>query len=135
MITGTNFNNPEFEAIESSNTYSSRIPDVMLVKKHYPRRKKNRKRQWKLKRMAKDEGELLPKQADQDRMDAQYEQFLQDVEEDEEYRATMALYKSQQPQRVDPDAMSIAETEGEDEGPKVDMNELLEDMDELAIRE
>ncbi|CRK34819.1 hypothetical protein BN1723_018561, partial [Verticillium longisporum] len=100
----------------------------MLVKKHYPRRKKNRKRQWKLKRMAKDEGELLPKQADQDRMDAQYEQFLQDVEEDEEYRATMALYKSQQPPRVDPDAMSIAETEGEDEGPKVDMNELLEDM-------
>ncbi|KAM0274343.1 hypothetical protein ACHAQH_007938 [Verticillium albo-atrum] len=135
MITGTNFNNPEFEAIEASNTYGSRIPDVMLVKKHYPRRKKNRKRTWKLKRMNKDEGELLPKAADQERMDAQYEQFLQDVEEDDEYRATMALYKSQQPQKVDPDAMSIAETEGEDEGPRVDMNELLEDMDELAIRE
>ncbi|KAF6809176.1 60S ribosomal export protein NMD3 [Colletotrichum musicola] len=133
MLTGTNFNNPEFDAIEESHAYGSTIPDVMLVKKHYPRRRKNRNRNWKLKRMAKDEGELLPKQADQDRMNEEYEQFLRDVEEDDELRATMAVYRAQnQHKPADPDAMSIAETE-DDEGPRIDMDELLDDMDELHI--
>ncbi|KAK1721358.1 hypothetical protein CaCOL14_007551 [Colletotrichum acutatum] len=135
MLTGTNFNNEEFDAIEESHAYGSTIPDVILVKKHYPNRRKHKNRNWKLKRMAKDEGELLPKQADQDRMNEDYEQFLRDVEEDDELRATMALYKSQQPQKVDPDAMSIAETEGDEGAPRVDMDELLDDMDELQIQD
>lgn len=134
LLSGSNFNNEEYELIEASNTYSSTIPDVVLVKKHYPRRRKNRKRNWQLKRMNKDEGELLPKKSDQDRMDQEYEQFLRDVEEDEELRATLALYKSEK-QRAD-EEMSIAETEeGEDEAPQVDMNELLDDFDELTMQE
>lgn len=134
LLTGTNFNNPEFEALEASNTYSSTLPDVVLVKKHYPRRRKNRRRNWQLKRMGKDEGELLPKKADQERMDKEYELFLRDVEEDEELRAAMALYKSQK--RAE-EEMSIAETEEEeDEGvPQVDMNELLDEFDELTMEE
>jgi nonsense-mediated mRNA decay protein 3 len=68
LLDGANFNNPHYEAIEQSSTYSSTLPDVVLVKKHFQRRRKNRRRDWKLKRMDKDEGELLPKQADQDRM-------------------------------------------------------------------
>ncbi|KAI5463452.1 NMD3 family-domain-containing protein [Mariannaea sp. PMI_226] len=131
LLSGTNFNNDEYEAIEQSNTYSSTIPDVVLVKKHYPRRRKNRQRNWKLKRMAKDEGELLPKKADQDRMDQEYEQFLRDVEEDEELRATLALYKS----KKEADEMSMAETEGDDEAPQVDMDELLDDFDELTMQD
>ena len=63
------------------------IPDVILVKKHFQRRRKHKNRNWRLKRMAKDEGELLPKKADQERMDAEYEMFLRDVEEDDELRA------------------------------------------------
>lgn len=134
LLAGTNFNNPEYDAIEESSTYSSTIPDVVLVKKHYPQRRKNKKRSWRLKRMDKDEGELLPKKADQARMDAEYEQFLRDVEEDEELRATMALYK-QEKKRND-EEMSIAETEGEDDDvPQVDMNELLDDFEELGIQD
>lgn len=134
MLTGTNFNSNELDALEYSNTYASRIPDVMLVKKHYPTRRKNRKRNWKLKRMAKDEGELLPKQTDQQRMDEEYEQFMRDIEEDDDYRATMALYKDEQ-KKVDPDAMSISEAGGDDDTPRVNMDELLDDMDDLQIRE
>jgi nonsense-mediated mRNA decay protein 3 len=130
LLSGTNFNNAHYEAIEESGTYSSTLPDVVLVKKHYPRRRKNRKRNWKLKRIDKDEGELLPKQADQDRMDREYEQFLQDVEEDEELRATMALYKQQ---KADED-MSVADTE-DDEAPQVNMEELLDDFDELTVND
>lgn len=139
MLTGTNFNNPQLEAIEESNTYGSTIPDAILVKKHYPNRRRNRRRNWKLKRMAKDEGELLPKKADQERMDAEYELFLRDVEEDEELRAALALYKNtKKTKKKEDDAMSIAETEmtaGEDDGPRVNMEELLEDFDELGIQD
>lgn len=134
LLTGTNFNNPEWEALEESHVYSSTLPDVVLVKKHYPGRKKNRKRNWKLKRMDKDEGELLPKKADQERLDKEYEQFLQDVEEDEEMRAALALYKSEK--KREEEEMSVAETDdGEDEGPQVDMGELLDDFDELTMKD
>ncbi|KAI0165035.1 NMD3 family-domain-containing protein [Xylariaceae sp. FL1272] len=133
MLSGTIFNNPQFEAIEQSNTYSSRIPDVVLVRKHYANRKKNRKRQWKVKRMAKDEGELLPKKADQERMDREFEQFLQEIEEDEEFRSGVALYKD--PKRTtQPDEMSMAtDDDGVDDAPQVNMDELLDDFDELNM--
>lgn len=135
MISETNFNNAELDAIEASHAYGSTIPDVVLVKKYYPNRKKNRRRNWKLKRMAKEEGELLPKQNAQDRTEEEYEQFLRDVEEDDEFRANMALYKAKE-QKADPDAMSVVETEdGTDDAPKISMDELLDDMDELEIRE
>jgi nonsense-mediated mRNA decay protein 3 len=134
MLSGTVFNNPEFEAIEQSNTYSSRIPDVVIIKKHFPNRRRNRKRAWKVKRMAKDEGDLLPKKADQERMDREFEQFLEDIEQDSEFRAGVQLYK--QPKRKpQPDEMSIATTDdgGDDDAPQIDMNELMDDFDELTM--
>jgi nonsense-mediated mRNA decay protein 3 len=133
-LTGSNFNNPQFEELESGH-YGSQIPDVLLVKKHYPRKRKP-KRNWRLKRMEKDEGELLPKKADQDRMDADYEMFLRDVEEDAELRNTLALYKAQQ-QKKAADAMSIAGTDlsGDEEVPKIDMEELLDDFEDLNVED
>ncbi|KAK4185694.1 putative nonsense-mediated mRNA decay protein 3 [Podospora australis] len=138
MMTGSNYNSSLLDSIEDSKAHGQRIPDVMLVKKHHPNRRRNRKRHWKLKRMAKDEGDLLPKAADQARMDAEYEAFLRDVEEDEELRAALALYKNTKKNKPqDADAMSIAETEmtGVDDGPKIDMDELLDDFDELDIQD
>lgn len=144
MLTGTNFNNPQFEAMEDSK-YGSRIPDVMLVKKYWPRNRKHRNRKWRLKRMAKDEGELLPKKADQERMDNEYELFLRDVEEDDELRAALALYKNtnknKKPQEgaMDMDTMSVAETDGaemdDEDAPQVNMDELLDDFDELTVED
>ncbi|KAL2267807.1 hypothetical protein VTJ83DRAFT_5084 [Remersonia thermophila] len=147
MLTGSNFNSEALDAIENSRAYGSTIPDVVLVRKHYPNRRKNKHRNWKLKRLAKDEGDLLPKPSEQEKMDAEYEQFLRDVEEDEELRAALALYKNtkkkqpQQPrQPKEDDAMSIAETEGtaddeDDDIPKISMDELLDDFDELEIHD
>ncbi|KAI9053012.1 hypothetical protein LZ554_003282 [Drepanopeziza brunnea f. sp. 'monogermtubi'] len=133
QLTGTNFNSPQFDALEESNAYSSQIPDVMLVKKFYARKKKSKNRNWRLKRMNKEEGEVLPKKADQDRMDKDYEMFLRDVEEDEELRQTMALFKAQQ--KRDAEAMSVVETsDGEDdETPKINMNELLDEFEDLHV--
>lgn len=138
LLSGSNFNNAEFDAMEASSTYSSQIPDVVLVKKQYTRHRKNRRRNWKLKRMNRDDGDLLPKKADQDRMDQEYELFLRDVEEDEELRAALALYKAQKKKKAE-EAMSVAETEedeDEDENaPNVNMEELLDDFDELTVNE
>ena len=137
LLDGSNFNSDSFDAIENSKAYGSTIPDVILVKKHYPNRRKNRKRNWKLKRMAKDEGDLLPKAGDAAKMEADYENFLRDVEEDEELRAALALYKSTKKTKRDADAMSVAETEMtvDDDGPKINMEELLDDFEELEIQD
>jgi nonsense-mediated mRNA decay protein 3 len=136
VLCETNFNNPQYDALESSRTYSSLIPDVMLVKKFYARKKKTKARNWQLKRMNKEEGDLLPKKGDQEKMDKDYEMFLRDVEEDAELRQTLALYKAQQAKK-DADAMSMTETsDGEDdEVPKIDMDELLDEFDEMQLHE
>lgn len=137
MISGTNFNNENFEAIEASNTYGSRVPDVILVKKHYPNRRKNKKRNWKLKHMVKDEDNFLNKtpvaDKDKEKNNEDYELFLRDVEDDEEMRQAIALYKAKKA-ATDPDAMSVAETDGDD-GPKINVDELLDDMDQLTMQD
>ncbi|KAI9705462.1 MAG: ribosome-binding protein [Candelina mexicana] len=140
-LTGTNFNNPQFEALEDSNSYASSIPDVMLVKKYYERKKKSKPRNWRVKRMAKDEGELLPRKQDQERIERDFEMFLRDVEEDTEYRSTVALYKAQERARAE--KMEGIHAEGEvdemeedsedEEVPPISMDELLEDFGELQV--
>ena len=139
-ITGTNFNNPNFEALEESPTYSSIIPDIMLVKKFYPRRKKNKSRNWRLKRMDREESEMLPRKQDQERVERDFEMFLRDVEEDAELRSTLAVYKAQQEKRQRDkmegvETASVAETHDteDDEVPKIDVDELLDEFNELNV--
>ena len=142
-LTGTNFNNPNFEALEQNSSYSSSIRDVILVKKFYARKKKSKSRNWRLKRMNKDEGELLPKKQDQERMERDFEMFLRDVEEDNELRNTLALYKAQQEKRGKDrmeglESASVAETEETEDGeevPRIDMEELLDDFNELDVED
>ena len=144
-LTGTNFNNPQFEALEEKSNYASQIPDVLLVKKFYPRKKKSKSRNWRLKRMNKEEGEMLPRKQDQDRMERDFEMFLRDVEEDTELRSTLALYKARQ-EKKERDRMegletaSTAETEETEEtegegAPNIDMSELLDEFDELNVED
>ncbi|KAI9683608.1 MAG: ribosome-binding protein [Trizodia sp. TS-e1964] len=151
-LEGTNFNNQQYEELEQSNRHASAIPDVVLVKKSYARKKKaNKSRNWRLKRMAKDEGELLPKKQDQERMERDYEMFLRDVEEDPELRSTMALYKAdvQTRKKAVTDRMEGVEGAGasekeDDDGdgesddgdaPIIDMDELLDEFEDLNMQE
>ncbi len=143
-LTGTNFNNPNFEALEESSTYASTIPDVILVKKFYARKKKSKARNWRLKRMNREEGEMLPRKQDQERIERDFEMFLRDVEEDEELRGTVALYKAQQEkqerarmERLETASVAETSTDGDDvaEVPKIDMEELLDDFDELQVED
>ena len=146
-LSGTNFNNPQLEALEENNTYAQLIPDVVLVKKAYARKKKSKARNWRLKRMDRDEGELLPKKQDQEKLERDFEMFLRDVEEDTELRNTVALYKQQQQQQQKKikdqmegvETATVAETEDDgedgDEVPQIEMEELLDDFDDLHVED
>ncbi|OLY78077.1 60S ribosomal export protein NMD3 [Smittium mucronatum] len=89
----SNINNKFFERLSSEN-----VPTVVLVKKSYSEKKRKRKqRNWKLKQLNKDEGELTAKKQAQKKIDNDYELFLRDLEEDPELRQNINLYKSDVP--------------------------------------
>ena len=161
----------------------------MLVKKSYPERKRRSKRNWKLKSIAKEAedpsaGEHVVGRGalgrrgglDSQRVERDYEQFLRDLEEDEEMRANVNMYKDKeriardeerrrrretryrdpqameddeddkQPPRDSSSAMDSMDDGGattdndseygsDSELPRVQLDELLDDMDEMAIEE
>ena len=135
-LAGTQFNNDNFEAIQDSKQYAGTIPDVVLVKKHYPRQKKNKSRNWKLRRMAREESEMKPRKQDQEREELDYEQFLQDLEADPELRGGANLYRND---AVQPTTMTDAgdmDTEGEeDEGLQIPMEQLIDEMEEMGVED
>jgi nonsense-mediated mRNA decay protein 3 len=145
-LTGSNYNDPNFEAIEGSSQYGSTIPDVILVKKHYARKKKPKSRNWKLKRMNQDEEEQPSrKQQDQNRVEADFEMFLRDIEEDQELRSTLSLYKAKNDKRgqgptermegieEDGGEEMDEDSESDEDVPKISMDELLDEFDELNM--
>ncbi|WWC85954.1 uncharacterized protein L201_000824 [Kwoniella dendrophila CBS 6074] len=104
-LTNSNFNNDAFESFNQD-----RIPDVILVKKTYPnRRKKSKPRNWKLRSIAKEAEDVNENSntigrgalgrkggVDQRNVERDYELFLRDLEEDKEMRAAINLYKHDQ---------------------------------------
>jgi nonsense-mediated mRNA decay protein 3 len=99
-LTRANFNSDEFTTVPIG-----RVPDVVLVRKTYPqRRKKSKQRQWRLRSMAKEaEEEATPNSRgvvgrlggrDEKKVERDYEHFLRDLEEDPEMRGAINLYKA-----------------------------------------
>lgn len=100
-----NFNSEIFDSIPSE-----KIPDVILVKKSYPDSKKRRKnRNWRLKSIAKEADEAAVTETthgrgaigrrgglDGQKVEAAYEWFLRELEEDEEMRAGVNLYRDKE---------------------------------------
>lgn len=107
-LTNTNFNSSDFALLEPG-----RIPDIVLVKKAYPnRRKKSKARAWRLRSISKEVGEegetgnargVVGRLGgrDQKKVDEDYELFLRDIEEDPDIRAGVNLYKVKVPQGDD----------------------------------
>jgi nonsense-mediated mRNA decay protein 3 len=103
-----NYNSDDFSALPSS-----RIPDVILVKKAYPnRRKKSKARNWRLRSIAKEAGEegetsgargVVGRMGgrDQKKVEEDYELFLRDLEEDPEMRSAVNLYKTPKDAKMD----------------------------------
>lgn len=168
FLSNSNFNSDDFASLPSH-----RVPDVILVKKSYPnRRKKNKTRAWKLRSIAKEAGEegetggargVVGRMGgrDQKKVEEDYELFLRELEEDEEMRGAVNLYrakndkpgagsglaggktrrKQQYEMDVDEGAPEpVAATDEEDveeeaDFPEVKLDELLEDFDEMTLEE
>jgi len=138
-LTGSNFNNDQFDAIQQNSRLGSTIPDVLLVKKLYARKKKasgKAARNWKLKRLAREESEMAPRKQDQERLERDFEMFLRDVEEDKELRAGVNVYKALQQKQADAMDVEESDVEGsEDEEVRIPMEQLLEDLEELGLED
>lgn len=83
-----------------------KIPDVVVVKKIYKQRKR---RKWKLHTMAND---LEMNMRDR-------EEFLQDLEDDPDYRQNINIYKND-------DLLSMSEVTMDDPAPQIPLDELLD---------
>lgn len=70
---------------------------------------------------------MTPRKQDADKMEEDYELFLQDLEEDSELRQNINLYKSSNAMDVDTAAEESA-AEEEESFPEVGIEELLEDL-------
>jgi len=111
FLTNSNYNSDHFATLPAS-----RIPDIILVKKSYPnRRKKSKARNWKLRSIAKEAGEdgetsgargAIGRMGgrDQKKVEQDYELFLRDLEEDPELRSGINLYKAPEVTMAAPDA-------------------------------
>jgi nonsense-mediated mRNA decay protein 3 len=168
VLTHANFNSDAFGALDPA-----RIPDVVLVKKTYPnRRKKNKTRNWRLQSMAKEAGEeeggAGASQArgvvgrmggrDKKKVDEDYELFLRELEEDPEMRGAVNLYKAQEnkpgagsglaggktrkkaqfamdgvEEAAPAPVQAGEEDEDEPDFPEVQLDELLDEFDEMAL--
>jgi nonsense-mediated mRNA decay protein 3 len=92
LIANSNFNNELWDSLRHK---KGEIQDVILVRKSYPNaRKRQSKRNWKLNKIVKEEEENNRAKGDKVKNDMDYELFLRDIEEDEELRGMVNLYKS-----------------------------------------
>lgn len=169
FLTNANFNSDAFAALPAH-----RIPDIVLVRKAYPnRRKKNKARPWKLRSIAKEAGEegetgnargVVGRLGgrDQKKVEEDYELFLRELEEDEEMRGAVNLYKAKNERpgagsglaggktrkkgqfdmEVDEGTASEAQGSGatgdeeeEPDFPEVKLDELLDDFDEMTLED
>lgn len=135
-LANANFNHDLWETLDTDNT-----PEVILVKKHYARKsKKGKYRKWKLKRMAKEHNDIVAnddsRQArqEQERAERDYELFLQELEEDEELRQTINLYKAGEEPQVKV-ADEGEEDMDDDDAPEIAIDELLDELDGLALED
>ena len=143
FIANSNYNSDLFDELKYDY-----VPDVVLVKKLYPKRAKS-KRNWKLKRMAKEHNDIdaskeynnaRAERQDFERAEKDYEMFLQEIEEDAEFRNNVNVYKNNGESEEGAEDDSA---DGEDDGkefedsdaPHIDMDELLDEIDELTLED
>jgi len=106
-----NINNEEWDKLNMDNMY-----DVILVKKVYDKQVRKRKRKWKLKRMQE---ETMSTTTDDDN----YNQFLEDIEEDEEFRQNINIYAKDGAVEA-----GQAATGDDQDLPQVDLCEMIQEL-------
>jgi len=119
---GYNVENLNLPEIKSMN-----LPDVILVKKHFPERMQTRqkKRKFQLKNLPKDSLSIRANPRDEKDL----EEFMQELEENPDMRAGVQMYA--RPEVLE--QMQEEDDEDDDGFPSINMDELLSDMANIGI--
>lgn len=134
-----NVNDANFASLDMAN-----FPDVMLVRKSYSQRRKQRRgRNFKLKYLAKEEA---IRKDEVDKEAADLEAFLNDMEEDAELRAGINIYRNPdytpaQPQEGDGYAFGDDVGADDDDGDEdklnitldIPLDEMVEELNEMDL--
>ncbi|KAI9251565.1 NMD3 family-domain-containing protein [Sporodiniella umbellata] len=118
-LTRSNYNNAEFDQLNQSD-----LPDIVLVRKSYPRKKKSKQRNWKLQQMGKEVDDMLPRKQDQARIENDMELFMRDLEEDPEFRSNINIFKNENQAVVQEDVNDMSD----EEAPEISLEEMLDEM-------
>ncbi|KFM68812.1 60S ribosomal export protein NMD3, partial [Stegodyphus mimosarum] len=106
-----NINNKDFNKLNKE-----ALPDVILVKKIYgDKNTRHRKRKWKLKHLD------IEAASETSSVERDYVDFLEDLEEDVEYRQNVNIYK-------DPTKLAVDSTEVNDDAPQITLQDMLDDL-------
>ena len=107
-----------------------KMPDVIVIKKHYPYYPKSMKRKWKLKSMVKERDYNVDKYA-AEREKIDNEIFMREVERDFDLRCQIKVYKDHeyQPQQNDNNNFD------DELPPQIPDSELIDEFSEMKIQD
>jgi nonsense-mediated mRNA decay protein 3 len=120
-LENSNFNDSDITSMKNRVVRS----EVILVKKHYPR--KMRPRHWKLGNLEIDTGDNKDKKSKLRTAERENEEFMRDIEEDVEMRGQITLYKT------GVSAPPESDMEDENELPPIPIDELTDMVDDLQL--
>ncbi|KAH9415001.1 Acts as an adapter for the XPO1 CRM1-mediated export of the 60S ribosomal subunit [Dermatophagoides pteronyssinus] len=121
-LSTANLNEPNWELYEQS--HQDKIPDVIIVKKYYgDRNERKRRRRWRLRKFLNDaETASQISSNNNNRMDDDYIEFMEDLEEDDIIRRHINIYKDKR--KID----SEMAVENDDDVPEISLQEMLDDL-------
>lgn len=99
-----------------------KVPDVVLVRKVFSRAMRQRRRKWKLRRLAEHGGNILPETAS---LENDYEGFLEDLEDDPILRENVNIYKDSQKMAM---AVEANDDDDDDLPAPPTLQEMLDDL-------
>ena len=85
FLANANLNNPEYDDMLKN---VDNLPDVILVKKIYPERRK--RKPGKMRMLEKEVSEMAPRKQDVEKLERDYEIFLETLEEDEDMKQLLS---------------------------------------------
>ncbi|XP_021340779.1 60S ribosomal export protein NMD3-like [Mizuhopecten yessoensis] len=113
VVLGFDFTNANINNRELENIKPEKVPDVVIVRKVFgDKTQRNKKRRWKLRHLHEETASN----------DRDYNDFLEDLEEDANYRQGVNIYKDNSKIAVDAD-----DTDDEDL-PQISLQEMLDDL-------
>lgn len=127
-LTTSNFNDSHWD--EARTAGKTDFPDIVLIRKSYAHLRRAGKRAgrgWKLRELEKEQDEHMTR-ADVEQAEQDYERFMEDIEEDQEMRAAINVYRDTTAASMAMDVDEQQQQEQEEDLPRISLEELLEDL-------